>query len=127
MDFKETVSDITKKVTDKASEVIEMGKLSAKIRTESAEVDDLKKKLGEVCFGKYRAGDVLDPEIEQLCAEIEKHKRNIAEDQRKLRRMKEGDRRTTVDPAAQGFCPYCGAKTGKDAKFCAACGEKIGE
>ncbi len=126
MDFKETVSSLTKKVTDKASEVVEMGKLTAKIRSETAETDELKKKIGEVCFGKFRAGDVLDPEVEKLCIEIEKHKHNIAEDQRKLRRMKEGEAKT-VDPAAQGFCPYCGAKTGKEAKFCAGCGQKLGE
>ena len=126
MDFMETVNSITKKVSDKASEVVEMGKLSAKIHSETAETDDLKKKIGEICFGKYRAGDVLDPEVEKLCIEIEKHKHNIAEDQRKLRRMKEGDPHT-VDPAAQGFCPYCGEKTGKGAKFCPSCGEKLGE
>ena len=126
MDFMETVNSITKKVSDKANEVVEMGKLSAKIRSETAEADDLKKKIGEICFGKFRSGDVLDPEVEKLCIEIEKHKHNIAEDQRKLRRMKEGDPKT-VDPAVHGYCPYCGAQTGKNAKFCPACGEKLGE
>ncbi len=126
MDIMGKVNEITKKVSDKAGEVIEMGKLSAKIHSETAEADELKKKIGEVCFGKYRAGDVLDPEIETLCIEIEKHKRNIAENQRTLRRMKEKDPHT-VDPAAAGVCPFCGTELSKNAKFCAQCGEKMGE
>lgn len=126
MDFMNKVNELSRKVSDKAGEVVEMGKLSAKIHSETSETDTLKKKIGEICFGKYRAGDVLDPEVEKLCIEIEKHKQNIAENQRKLRRMKEGDPHT-VDPAAQGFCPYCGEKTVKGANFCPACGEKIGE
>ncbi len=126
MEFMDKVNEITRKITDKAGEVVEMGKLSAKIHSETADVDALKKQIGEICFGKYRAGDELDPEIEQVCAAIEKHKRNIAENQRKLKHMKESDPRT-VDPAADGFCPYCGEKIGKDAKFCAHCGHPLGE
>ena len=123
MDIMDKVNELTKKVSDKASEVVEMGKLSAKIHSETAKADELKKKIGEVCFGKYRAGDVLDPEVEKLCIEIEKHKHTIAESQRTLRRMKEKDPHT-VDPAAAGTCPFCGATLPKGAKFCAQCGEK---
>ncbi len=122
MEFMDKVNEITKKVSDKASDLVEMGKLHAKIHSEHADVDILKKQIGEICFGKYRSGDALDPEVEKLCTKIEKHKQNIAENQRKLQRMKQTDPRT-VDPAAAGVCPYCGANMGKGAKFCPQCGQ----
>ena len=124
MEFMDKVNEIAKKVSDKAGDVVEMGKLTAKIHSENAEADALKKQIGEICFGKYRSGDELDPEIEKLCREIEKHKHNIAENQRTLNRMKQSDSKT-VDPAAAGFCPYCGEKLVKDAKFCPACGKEL--
>ena len=124
MDFMEKVNDLVKKAGDKANELVEVGKLNLKVSTETSEVEALQKKIGEICFGKYRSGDELDPEIENLCAEIEKHKRNIAEVQRTLHKMKAsaGD---TVDMASMGYCPYCGAELVKDAAFCPKCGQKI--
>jgi len=123
MDFMEKVNDIAKMVGDKASELVELGKLNLKLSSESERVADLQKKIGEICFGKYRSGDELDPEIENLCAEIEKHKRNMAEVQRSISKMKQTDD-GTVNMAAMGYCPYCGAELVKGAAFCPQCGEK---
>ena len=126
MELMDKVNEITRKVSDKASDLVEMGKIKARIYSENGDVDALKKQIGEICFGKYRAGDALDPEVEKLCAKIEKHKQNIAENQRKLDRMKKADPRT-VDPAAAGICPYCGGQMGKGAKFCPQCGQPTGK
>lgn len=125
MDFMEKVNDLVKKAGDKANELVEIGKLNMKISAETSEVETLQKKIGEICFGKYRSGDELDPEVENLCASIEKHKRSIAEVQRTLQRKKAsaGD---TVDMASMGYCPYCGAELVKDAAYCPKCGQKIG-
>ena len=124
MEIMDKVNEIAHKVSDKAGEVVEMGKLTARIYREEDEVKALKKKIGEICFGKFRAGDELDPEIEQLCIKIDKHKASIAENQRRLNRMKTGDRKT-VDPAADGFCPFCGEKLNKVGKFCPGCGKEV--
>ncbi len=121
MEIMDKVNEIAHKVSDKAGEVVEMGKLTAKIHSETDEVSQLKKQIGEICFGKFRAGDEIDPEIEALCVKIEKHKRNIAENQKKLNRMKNGARPS--DPA-DGFCPFCGEKLNKVGKFCPACGKE---
>lgn len=124
MEIMDKVNEIAHKVSDKAGEVLEMGKLTAKIHSETDEVNTLKKQIGEICFGKFRSGDELDPEIEALCVQIEKHKRSIAENQRQLNRMKNGDRQT-VDPAADGFCPFCGEKLNKNGRFCPGCGKEV--
>lgn len=126
MEIKEKVNEIAKLVGDKASEMMEIGKLNAKVYSENGEVDALKKQLGEICFGKYRAGDELDPEIEEICIRIEKHKRNIAEIQRTLAKMKNTQKNSgTIDMTAAGFCPYCGMELVKNARFCAGCGKEI--
>lgn len=124
MEIMDKVNEIAHKVTDKAGEVVEMGKLTAKIHSEADEVSKLKKQIGEICFGKFRSGDELDPEIEQLCVKIEKYKRSIAENQKKLNRMKNSGRQT-ADSAADGFCPFCGEKLNKVGNFCPNCGKEV--
>ena len=124
MDFMDKMSEWAQKISDKTNEVVEIGKLHASNFSKNEKANELKKQIGEICFSKYRAGDELDPEIENLCAEIKKLKGEIAENDRTIRRMREngGD---TVDMAAAGYCPYCGEKLAKDARFCAACGKEI--
>ena len=123
MDIMDKVNELAKKVGAKANEVVEIARLNAKIYSENDEVDELRRRIGEICFGKYRCGDELDPEIENICVQIEKHKRNIAENQRAINRMK-ATQSDPIDMAAAGFCPYCGAELVKDAKFCPQCGKQ---
>lgn len=124
MEIMDMVNDFAKKVGDKANELVEYGKLSAKLHTDNEEVEELQRQLGEICFGKYRAGDELDPEIEEICVRIERLKRNIAETRRSINKMKTSPA-DTVDMAAMGYCPYCGAELVKDAKFCPSCGKAV--
>lgn len=126
MEIRDKVNEIARLVGDKAGEMVEIGKLNAKVYSENGEVDALKKQLGEICFGKYRAGDALDPEIEEVCARIEKHKRKIAELQQTLRRMKNAEKNSGTSSATDvGYCPYCGTELVKNARFCAGCGKEL--
>ena len=124
MDFMDTINEWAKKLTDKTNEIVEIAKLRAANFAKNEKANEIKKEIGEICFSMYRSGDELDPGIEKLCADIKKLKSEMAENERTIRRMKEaaGD---TVDLAASGFCPYCGAELIKDAKFCASCGKEI--
>ncbi len=126
MDIMEKVNELAQTVGDKANELVEYGRLNAQIYSENSEVETLKKQIGEACFGKYRAGDVLDPELENLCRQIERHKRSIAEKQRQMHQMKADAAAERQRPAAgeAGFCPYCGAALVPDASFCPKCGRK---
>lgn len=123
MDIMDKVSDITKKVSEKAGDMWEAGKISAKIHSETAETDALKQKIGEICFEKHRAGETLDPEIEVLCGEIKKHRRNIAQYQKKRQQMKQAAEESRS--SADNFCAACGKSLSKGAKFCAHCGEEV--
>ena len=124
MDFMDTINEWTKKLTDKTTEVVEITKLHAANFAKNEKANEIKREIGEICFSMYRSGDELDPGIEKLCAEIKKLKSEIAENERTIRRMKEAAG-NTVDMAASGYCPFCGAKLAKDAKFCAQCGKEI--
>lgn len=124
MDLMDKVNDIARMVGDKANELIEVGKLNLKMNQENAAVESLQKQIGEIAFGKFRSGDELDPEIEELCIKIEKHKRTMAETQRELNRKKVSAD-DPIDMAAMGYCPYCGASLAKNAAFCSQCGQKV--
>ena len=124
MDIMDKVNELAQAVGDKANELVEYGRLNAQIYAENGEVETLKKQIGEACFGKYRAGDTLDPELEDLCRQLERHKRSIAEKQRALRQMKGEDASARQRTSEAGFCPYCGAELVPDASFCPKCGRK---
>ena len=124
MDFKDTLNEWAQKITEKTTEVVEIGKLHVTNCTKNEKINDLKKQIGAICFEKFRSGDELDPEIEKLCIEIKQLRSEIAENERTIRRKKETDE-GTVDMAAAGYCPFCGAKLAKDAQFCAQFGQAI--
>ncbi len=124
MDLMDKVNEIARMVGDKANELVEVGKLNLKMNQENAAVESLQKQIGEIAFGKFRSGDELDPEIEDLCIKIEKHKRTMAETQRELNRKKASSD-DPIDMAAMGYCPYCGASLAKNAAFCSQCGQKV--
>jgi len=124
MDLMDKVNEIARMVGDKANELVEVGKLNLKMNQENAAVESLQKQIGEIAFGKFRSGDELDPEIEDLCIKIEKHKRTMAETQRELNRKKASSD-DPIDMAAMGYCPYCGATLAKNAAFCSQCGQKV--
>ena len=123
MEIREAVNELAKMIGDKAGEMVELGKLNAKLYSEKNALDELKKQIGEVCFGKYRSGEELDPEIESLCAKLEQHQHTVSETKRMISRMK-----ATSQPQPEekdAYCPYCGEALVKSAAFCSSCGEKI--
>ncbi len=122
MAIADRMAKAAEKLTQKANEWWTAEKLRARIHTETAETEGLKSKMGEICFGKYRAGDPLDPEIESLCREVEKHRQNIAENKRKLEQITAAGR--AADPSPDGRCPYCGEDLPATGRFCPGCGQK---
>lgn len=118
------VTDVTEKITHKAGKLWEAGKLRTKIHTDTVEADLLKKKIGEVCFGKYRAGDELDPEVESLCRQIEGYKRSTAECRRKLEEIRKEAGKAPA-PGTEGVCPFCGENIQPGSRFCPLCGQPL--
>ena len=64
----------------------------------------------------------VDDDILEYCIEIDEHMRVISELEAELERE-----RAAKEAAEQAFvqCPSCGAKNGKQAKFCQECGAQL--
>lgn len=126
MAFFDKLNELTNTVKDKTSDVIETGKLNAKINSEKSAVGDLLKRIGEVYYKKHAAGEPTDAEIADLLANIDTHNAVIKEVEEQIKALK--DKPEAMEPSAmaqQKVCPSCGANVGAGIKFCNECGTKM--
>ena len=148
------VGGIAKSVSDKTGDMVEIGKLSGKIRNEEGNIAAMKAKLGEYFYQRFEAGELFADEAGELCAAIAAAYHNIEEARAEIERIKakdEAEEDPLVCPACQhraeegmSFCPICGttlngAKTPEgvcpncqkklpgDAVYCPYCGAKVKE
>ena len=75
--MKEFLSKVTKSATDaankagnKASELIEVGKIKAQVAAQKQDAVAVKKEIGEYCFKLYEEGKIEDEKIKEFCARI---------------------------------------------------------
>ena len=64
------VGEIAKTVSDKTGDMVELGKLSGKIRTEEGNIAALKARLGEHFYQRFEAGEIYEDEAGEICAAI---------------------------------------------------------
>ena len=129
MAFFDKLNDIAKNIGDKTSDAIETTKLMAKISSEKSTISDLTKKIGEYYCARRAAGGTFEPEAETLYEQILEHERVIAQTQAEMGRIKAEGAAAAAAPsaaAAGNTCPSCGANLAAGARFCGACGTKIG-
>lgn len=72
------INDVAKTASNKASDVAEIGKNTAKITQENKKINDELKKIGEFYLKKYKSGDTVDFEIEDLLKSILRSETNIS-------------------------------------------------
>jgi len=65
-----SAADAANKAGNKASELIEVGKIKAQIATQKQDVAAVKKEIGEYCFKLYEEGKIEDEKIREFCAKI---------------------------------------------------------
>ena len=75
--MKDFLSKVTKSATDaankagnKASELIEVGKIKAQVAAQKQDAVAVKKEIGEYCFKLYEEGKIEDEKIKEFCARI---------------------------------------------------------
>ena len=126
MAFFDKLNELTNTVKDKTSDVIETGKLNAKINSEKSAVGDLLKKIGEVYYKKHTAGETTDSDIADILTNIDTHNAAIKEVEAQLKALKD-EPAATESPAMtqQKVCPSCGAIVAASFKFCKECGTKM--
>ena len=125
MAFLDKLSGIAKNIGDLAGETIEITKLNSKINSEKNAIDGVYRSIGESYYQKFKGGDVMPPEIAELCAEIDVHKAVMDEARAEIERIKTED--VVKEAPAGGVieCPACAKAHTPGTKFCQECGAKV--
>jgi len=71
MDFWNKLGRAAQMASDKATVALEVVKLNIKIRGEKAAIAKAKAQMGELIWKNYLAGETLQPELVELCADID--------------------------------------------------------
>ena len=120
MSIFDKIGEGVKSFTEKASDVVETSKISAKINAEKNVIGTLKSRIGEIVFEQFNNGAVLEPEVIELCNNIKESESVIAKLEEEINRIKNIDNKPPQ-------CKKCGAGLKPNAKFCPECGQKVEE
>ncbi|MCB6992093.1 hypothetical protein LI177_01050 [bacterium 210820-DFI.6.37] len=77
------------RAADKAGDLVEIGKLKAKISSAKAEISSKEKKIGQYYFEQYMEGTAVDAAVGAMCEEIKAQKELIEELEEKIQDVKE--------------------------------------
>ena len=77
------------KAADKAGDLVEIGKLKAKISSAKSEISSTEKKIGQYYFEQYMEGAAVDAAVGAMCEEIKAQKELIEELEEKIQDVKE--------------------------------------
>lgn len=123
MAFFDKLNDLAKSVKDAANDAVETTRIKSRISSEKRAVDEACRKIGEYYYAKRSVGmGPVDDDILEYCTEIDEHMRVITELEAELERERAAKEAT--EPAFVQ-CQACGAKNGRQAKFCQECGAQL--
>lgn len=118
--FLNKLGDIAKNAADKTGDMIEVGKLNAKISSEQATIATIKQKIGGYYYEHFEMSEEYPPEVSELCQQIKLCEQAIAGIQGEISALK-GD----ASGKAEGKCPACKAVNSPGTKFCGECGARL--
>ncbi|GGH38033.1 zinc ribbon domain-containing protein [Paenibacillus segetis] len=116
MKFFQKIKDSAGKVTDRAQNVVEIGKLNTQISNIEREMGLYFQRMGEVFYEGYRIKDMSNAEKEMI--ELAKTCDLLAEERDEVRVK-------IAELKNERLCGACGKKVGEDALFCHFCGHKL--
>lgn len=116
MNFLQRLKDGAGKVTDRAQNVVEIGKLNTQISNIERELGLYYQKMGEVFYEGYHKKDMSDAEKEML--DLAKTCDLLAEERDEIRAK-------VAELKNERLCGACGRTVSEDAVFCQYCGHKL--
>lgn len=116
MNILQRLKDGAGKVTDRAQNVVEIGKLNTQISNIERELGLYFQKMGEVFYEAYRKKDMADAEKEML--ELAKTCDLLTEERDEIRLK-------IAELKNERLCGACGRNVAEDALFCQYCGHKL--
>lgn len=116
MNILQRLKDGAGKVTDRAQNVVEIGKLNTQISNIERELGLYFQKMGEVFYEAYRRKDMAAAEKEML--ELAKTCDLLTEERDEIRLK-------IAELKNERLCGACGRNVAEDALFCQYCGQKL--
>ncbi|NLT40383.1 MAG: hypothetical protein GXX89_07970 [Clostridiales bacterium] len=98
----------------KAGEIWDAGKLGVRVLELKCDISSLQEELGRLVYGIHRGRDTGDAEVEKLITALDEKAAELADAQKKLRRMR-----------GRKVCPACESLCGSDDAFCKRCGAHL--
>ncbi len=130
MAFFDKLGDIAKNIGDKTGDAIESTKLNSEMSSKKREVSQLKQKIGDFYYDKYKMGKVIDPEVLEFFMGVDELMLEINALQAEINNIK-GEREYKSAPVSSqpiGIkCSNCGTVNDIGKKFCFECGAKLEE
>lgn len=118
------IKDLTKSAVDKGTEVVELGKLKAKITQEESTIIQIKEQIGNYYWEHFVDGKQLDEPVMKWCHDIEASQSVIAGINSEIKNMKQDTEEVKYEKTTI-TCRACGHENTKDTKFCGNCGVRL--
>lgn len=116
MNFLQRLKDGAGKVTDRAQNVVEIGKLNTQISNIERELGLYFQKMGEVFYEAYRKKDLSEADKEML---------DLAKTCDLLTEERDEIRMKVAELKNERLCIACGRSVTEEAVFCQYCGHKL--
>ncbi|WMT41551.1 zinc ribbon domain-containing protein [Paenibacillus sp. D2_2] len=116
MNFFRKIKDSAGKMTDRAQNVVEIGRLNTQIANIEREMGLYYQKMGEVFYEGYRLKDMSEAEKEML--ELAKTCDLLVEERDEVRLK-------IAELKNERLCGTCGKNVAQDAMFCPYCGASL--
>ena len=154
MAFFNKLGELAKNVSDKTDNMLEISKLNSEIRNSQDDIEELKLKLGNYMWLKFKSGVIMDDQATSICRSIQSAQDNINAKQAAINSLKQAkpapkehslnvsevkaqmrahskeilnEFAVAAETASTpvSICPLCGAEAHNGSRFCGSCGTKL--
>lgn len=120
--FFDKIGEMAKTAADKTGDMIEIGKLNAKISAEESAIAKQKEQIGHFYWEQFLSGQALPAPVAEWCQAIKASQEAIDALQTEISALK-GESPMNAAPTAP--CGACGTVNPLGTKFCGNCGGKL--
>ena len=120
--FFDKIGEMAKTAADKTGDMIEIGKLDAKISAEEETIAKQKEQIGNFYWEQFIAGQEQSAPVAEWCQAIKASQEAIDALQEEISALK-GE--PPMNTASAAPCAACGTENPPGTKFCGNCGGKL--
>ena len=122
----EGIKERATKAAFEADKLKRITQIRANLISLNRELEQEKKKLRDVVLQLYDAGELTRPELLELCEQLAPLRRQIAEKEAEIERIRQEEAPGVTIPSLYGhICPRCKTRFPVEVIFCPNCGTRI--